>query len=187
VAATTRLTEWLATHTGKSLQAAEDYHSLPFLSVTRRLRDTRRLLTGQHRRRTLLRLRVFLIILAAILPYPKMDRIDGDCALTPMERAVIVTEIPGLISEVFKRGRRSREGRRPGWRNSTRHKLDTELQASAQEARRYRAEAERARALGGRRARRTVAFLQAGVAEENMNKITCRHRLGDTESHGSTE
>jgi hypothetical protein len=170
LAATTRLTEWLATHTGKSLQAAEDYHSLPFLRVTRRLRDTRRLLAGQHRRRTLLRLAAFLVILAGILLYPKMDRIDGDCALTPMERAVIVTEIPGLISQVLVREGDHVKAGDPVAKLDT-HKLETELQASAQEASRYRAEAERARALGDEGAA-TVAYLQAGVAEENMKKIT---------------
>ena len=170
LAATTRLTEWLATHTGKSLQAAEDYHSLPFLPITKRLRDTRRLLTGQRRRRTLIRLGVFLVILAAILLYPKMDRIDGDCALTPKERTVIATEIPGLIKEVLVREGDHVKAGQPVAKLDT-HKLETELQGSAQEALRYRAEAERARALGDEGAA-AVAFLQAGVAEGNVQKIT---------------
>jgi multidrug resistance efflux pump len=99
-----------------------------------------------------------------------MDRIDGDCSLTPMERAVIVTEIPGLISQVLVREGDHVKAGDPVAKLDT-HKLDTELQASAQEASRYRAEAERARALGDEGAA-TIAFLQASVAEENMKKIT---------------
>ena len=168
-ASATRLTEWLATHTGKSLHAAEDYHSLPFLSVTKRLRDTRRLLTGQKRRRSLLKLGVFLFILACVLFYPKMDRIDGDCALTPMKRTAIVAETPGRIERVLVReGDRVKAGD-PIAQLDTR-KLETDLETNAQERRRLNAEAERYRALGDEAAA-NVAFLQAAVADQNEKRI----------------
>ena len=168
-ASATRLTEWLATHTGKSLRAAEDYHSLPFLSVTKRLRDTRRLLTGQKRRRTLLKAGVFSGLLAALLLYPKMDRIDGDCALTPMHRTAIVAEVPGRIERVLVReGDHVKEGD-PIAQIDT-HKLDLDLEANRQERRRLNAEAERYRALGDEAAA-NVTSLQMAVADENEKKI----------------
>jgi multidrug resistance efflux pump len=167
---TTRLTEWLATHTGKQLLAAEDYHSLPFLAATKRIRDTRRLLTGHKRQRTLIRLGAFFFILLCVLFFPKMDNIEGDCGLTPMNRSAIVPEIPARIDRVLVReGDRVKAGD-PIAQLDTR-KLETELEANAQERRRYLAEAERARALGDEAAA-NVAFLQASVAEENEKKIT---------------
>jgi multidrug resistance efflux pump len=170
LASVTRLTEWLATHTGKTLQSAEDYHSLPFLSVTKRIRDARRRLTGQQRRRTLLKLGVFGAVLAAVLLFPKMDRIDGDCALTPMQRTAIVTEIPGRIERVLVReGSRVQAGE-PVAQLDTR-RLETELETNVQEKRRLYAEAERHRGLGDEGAA-NVAYLQARVAEENEKKVT---------------
>ena len=168
-ASATRLTEWLATHTGKSLRAAEDYHSLPFLSVTRRMRDTRRVLTGQKRRRTLLRAGIFFTLLAMLLLYPKMDRIDGDCALTPMNRTAIVAEIPGRIEHVWVReGDRVKAGDKIAQLDT--RKLVLELEANVQERRRFNAEAERYRALGDEAAA-NVAFLQVTVADANEKKI----------------
>ena len=169
LASTTRLTEWLATHTGKSLRAAEDYHSLPFLGVTKQLRDTRRLLTGQKRRRTLLKLGAFLTVLAVVLLYPKMDRIEGDCALTPMNRTAVVPEIPGRIDRVLVReGDHVKAGDTIAQLDT--RKLETELEATVQEQRRFNAEAERAQSLNDEAAA-NVARLQARVAEESQKKI----------------
>lgn len=169
LAANTRLTEWLATHTSKALHAAEDYHSLPFLSVTKRLRDTRRLLTGQKRRRSLLKLTVFLVLLFSVLFYPKMDRIDGDCALTPMKRTAIVAEIPGRIDKVMVREGDHVKAGDPIAQLDTR-KLETDLETNLQERRRLNAEAERYRALGDEAAA-NVAYLQAAVADQNEKRI----------------
>jgi multidrug resistance efflux pump len=87
-----------------------------------------------------------------------------------MARTVIVAEIPGLINQVLVREGDHVKAGDPVAKLDT-HKLDTELQASQQEARRYNAEAERARAMGDEAAA-NVAFLQASVAAENMNKIS---------------
>ena len=168
-ASATRLTEWLATHTGKSLRAAEDYHSLPFLSVTKRLRDTRRLLTGQKRRRTLMKAGIFFTLLAIVLLYPKMDRIDGDCALIPMNRTAIVTEIPGRIERVLVREGDHVKAGDPIAQLDT-HKLDIELETNIQERRRLNAEAERYRALGDEAAA-NVASIQMAVADATEKKI----------------
>ncbi|MEO7317670.1 MAG: HlyD family efflux transporter periplasmic adaptor subunit [Chthoniobacteraceae bacterium] len=168
-ASTTRLTEWLATHTGKSLQAAEDYHSLPFLAITKRMLATRRMLTGQKRRRSMLKIGIFSTILACVLLYPKMDRIDGDCVLTPMNRTAIVAEIPGRIERVLVReGDRVKAGDELA--HLDKRKLETELETNAQERRRLNAEAERYRALGDEAAA-NVAFLQAAVADQNEKRI----------------
>ena len=50
-----RMTEWITLHTGKSLQAAQEYSSLPGLAVTRRMRMTQHAITGRKRHRFWLR------------------------------------------------------------------------------------------------------------------------------------
>ena len=164
-----RVTEWLATHTSRSLKAAQDYHSLPFLRISRRIRDTRLLLTGPRRNRVLFRLGIIAVLLAAVAFYPKMDRVDGDCTLTPMKRSSIVPEVPGRVEKVLVR-----EGDRvakdaPIAQLETK-RLETELEANEQVRRSHVAEGDRARSLGDEAAAQ-VAFLQARVAEENEKKL----------------
>ena len=98
-----RLTEFLATHLGRVIVAAQDYQSLPFLAVTRRMRDAHLAVTGPHRRRVLLKTGVIAAILVCILLYPKLDTIDGNCGLQPIERSVVVPEVSGRIEKVFVR------------------------------------------------------------------------------------
>ncbi len=96
-----RLTEWLALHTGKSLIAAQDYRSIPFLAVTRRLRDAQHALTGRKRHRVLLRLGVLGAVLFLAAIYPKSNAVDGGCSVTPHVRAAVVPQIPGVVQKVF--------------------------------------------------------------------------------------
>ena len=96
-----RITEWMATHTGKSLRAAKDYETLPFATVGRRVRATRLALTGPKRGRNWFRLIVFGIILAAILFMPWMEGIDGNCSLKPQNHVVVVPEVPGRVEKIF--------------------------------------------------------------------------------------
>ena len=181
LAASTRLTEWIAGHTGKTIRAAEDYHSLPFLKVTKHLRDTRRRLTGHERRRTLMGWGIAAAIVLAISLFPKMDRLDGDCALIPMHRTAIVPEIPGRIERVLVReGDRVKAGD-PIAQLDTR-KLQTELETNAQEKRRLNAEAERYRGLGDEAAA-NVAFLQARVAEGNEKKLNADIEAATLRTH----
>ena len=80
--APTRVAEWLATHTSRSLQAAQDYKSLPFLAITSRLRDTRaRLMERQFLLKRLILgefdlndTHVFIPEEMPPLPVPKLDR-----------------------------------------------------------------------------------------------------------------
>jgi multidrug efflux pump subunit AcrA (membrane-fusion protein) len=167
--AATRIAEWLANHTSRSLQAAQDYQSLPLLKTGRRIRNARLALTGQHRRRTLVRLMVFLGIVAAILLYPKMDRVDGNCVLQPMQRAAIVPEIPGRVEKVFVREGTPVKKGDPIAQLDTR-RLETELEQNEQEKRRYYAESERQRGLGDEASAQS-AYLQARVSEENEKRL----------------
>jgi hypothetical protein len=96
-----RLSEFLATHTGRVLMAAEDHASLPFLGITRQMRDARHAVTGKHRGRVLLKAGLITAIVAGILLYPKMDTVEGNCGLSPMSRSAVVPEVPGRVEKVF--------------------------------------------------------------------------------------
>ncbi len=164
-----RVTEWLATHTGKQLRAAEDYHSMPFLFATKRLRATRAAFSGSKRRRTLTRLALWGGIAAAILLYPKNDLVEGNCALMPEHHNAIVAETPGRVEKVFvQEGSRVKKGD-PVAQLDTR-RLETELEAARKETARLEAESERYRG-GGDEASAQVATLQAASARENGKRL----------------
>lgn len=164
-----RVTEFLATHTGRSLQAAEEYHTLPFLGVARRVRGTKMLITGRKRNRFLAKLIGFGIIAAGVCIYPKMDRVDGNCALTPVHRNAVVAEVPGRIEKVVVReGDHVKKGDVIAQLDTRR--IETELATNEQEKQRLYADAERYRGLGDE-AGAQVSMLQARVMEQNEKKL----------------
>ena len=164
-----RITEWLANHTSRSLRAAQDYETLPFRRVASRLRGARLLLTGRNKRRSLVRLVSFATVIVAILLYPKMDRVEGDCSLLPMKRSAVVPEVPGRVERVLVREGAHVQKGAPIAQLDTR-RMETELATNEQEKRRLYAEAERHRGLGDEGSA-NVAYLSARVAEETEKKL----------------
>lgn len=166
-----RLADFLATHTSRSLQAAHDYESLPFLAVTRRLRDARLAVTGPRRGRTLFRTGVLLAVLAAILFYPRMDSVDGHCAVLPVVRSGVVAEVPGRVDKVLVRENQRLQKGDPIAQLDTR-RIETELAQSEQESLRLLAEAERLRGSAQPdEAGAQIAMLQARAAGQNTKKL----------------
>jgi biotin carboxyl carrier protein len=166
-----RLAEFLATHTSRALEAAHSYESLPFLAVTRRMRDAQLAVTGPRRARVLWRTFLILAILASILFYPRMDSVDGACAVLPVVRSGIVAEVPGRVDKVLVRENQRVKAGDPIAQLDTR-RLETELAQSEQERLRLLAEAERLR--GGPQpdeAGAQVALLQARAAEQSSKKL----------------
>lgn len=96
-----RLAEWIAGNTGRALKAALDHKELPFLFITRRLREGRRRLTGTQRARYLFKLIFWLAIIGGILFYPYQEEVESDCTLVPEKRILIVPEISGRVENVF--------------------------------------------------------------------------------------
>ena len=167
--AATRITEWLATHTGKCLLGADDYHSLPFLGVTKRLRQTRLLLTGSKRNRILLKTSIIGTVAVIALLYPKLERIDGNCSLVPMHRNAVVTEVAGRIEKVLvKEGERVKKNQVIAQLDTRR--IDTEIATNEQEKRRLQADSNRYSGLGDE-ASAQVAMLQMRVTEQNEKKL----------------
>jgi multidrug efflux pump subunit AcrA (membrane-fusion protein) len=159
-----RLTEFLAVHLGRIIVAAQDYQSLPFLAVTRRMRDAQLAVTGQHRRRVLLKTGAVVAIIVGILLYPKMDTVEGNCGLQPMDRSAVVPEVPGRIEKIYVReGTRVKKGEPIAQLDKFR--IETELSKLAQDKLRLENEAKRLSGQGDE-ASAQIAMLEARSAEQ---------------------
>ncbi|MGB8168849.1 MAG: HlyD family efflux transporter periplasmic adaptor subunit [Chthoniobacteraceae bacterium] len=159
-----RLTEFLASHLGRVIVAAQDYQSLPFLAVTRRMRDAQLAVTGPHRRKVLLKVAAVAAIIVAILLYPKVDTVEGNCGLQPMDRSSVVPEVPGRIEKVFVReGSRVKKGEPIAQLDKFR--FETELSKLAQDKLRLENEAKRLSGQGDE-ASAQIASLEARSAAE---------------------
>lgn len=159
-----RLAEFLSTHLSRVIVAAQDYQTLPFLAVTRRMRDAQLAVTGQHRRRVLVRLGITAAVLIGILLYPKMDTLDGNCGLQPMDRSAVVPEVAGRIAKVLVReGTQVKKG--DPIAQIDKFRIETELAKLAQDKQRLENEAKRLSGQGDE-ASAQVALLEARSAEQ---------------------
>jgi biotin carboxyl carrier protein len=164
-----RVTEWVATYSGRALAAARDYQTLPFLPVSQRVRGTRLLLTGKKRNRFLAKLGIFSTLLILILIWPFMRHVDGDCALQALNRAIVVPEISARIETVLvHEGDHVTKGQEIARLDTRRLKLD--LDGTEQEKLRYTTDADRVRALGDE-AGAQVSLLEAKVLEQQALKL----------------
>jgi len=165
-----RVTEWVATYSGRALAAAQDYQTLPFLPVSRRVRKTTLLLTGKMRNRFLFKLGVFgVIVLAILLPPWKQQHIDGDCAIQALNRAIVVPEISARIETILvHEGDHVTKGQELARLDTRRLQLD--LDATEQEKLRYAADADRVRAAGDEAAAQ-VSLLEVKVLDQQAKKL----------------
>lgn len=164
-----RIAEWIATHASRTLLAARDYETLPFLPVTRRMRATKLLLTSDRRNRFLLKSGIFAAIALVIAAWPAHVKVDGDCVLQSLNRAAIVPEVTARVESVFVREGDHVSKDQPIAQLDTR-RLKLEMETTEQEKLRYMADADRARALGDE-AGAQVSLLQVKVLDEQEKKI----------------
>jgi biotin carboxyl carrier protein len=166
---TQRMAEWLATHTSRSLQAAQDYKSLPLLPISRRYRDAKLALTGRRKGRYLFRTAVAAVILVGLALYPKLDQVDGNCVVMPVSRGIVVPEVGGLVERILVReGDHVAKGQPIAQLDKTR--VETMLEEARARRGQSVAESDRLRGLGDE-ASAQVASLQAKVAEQEEKKL----------------
>jgi len=164
-----RVTEWVATYSGRTLAAARDYQTLPFLPASQRVRGARLLLTGKRRNRILLKTGLVAAILLGFLLWPARRHVDGDCALQALNRAVVVPEIAARVETVLvHEGEHVVKGQEIARLDTRRLKLD--LDGTEQEKLRYAADADRVRA-GGDEAGAQVSMLEVKVLDEQAKKL----------------
>jgi hypothetical protein len=164
-----RVTEWVANYSGRTLAAARDYQTLPFLHAGRRVRGTRLLLMGKKRNRFLLKVAIISGLLCLLLLYPFKRHIDGDCTMQALDRAIVVPEISARIETILVReGDHVTRGQELARLDTRRLKL--ELDSTEQEALRYAADADRVRAAGDEAAAQ-VSLLEVKVLDQQAKKL----------------
>jgi hypothetical protein len=164
-----RVTEWVATYSGRALAAARDYQTLPFLHASRRVRGARLLLTGKKRNRFLLKAGIFAAIALGFLLWPARRHIDGDCTIEALDRAVVVPEISARIETILvHEGDHVAKGQELAQLDTRRLKLD--LDGTEQEKLRYAADADRVRAAGDE-AGAQVSMLEEKVLDQQAKKL----------------
>jgi hypothetical protein len=164
-----RVTEWVATYAGKTLAAARDYHTLPFLHAGQRVRGTRLLLMGKKRNRFLLKVGIIAGLICGILVWPFKRHIDGDCAIQALDRAFVVPEISARIETILvHEGDHVTKGQELARLDTRRLKL--ELDGTEQEELRYAADADRVRATGDEAAAQ-VSLLEVKVLDQQAKKL----------------
>jgi len=164
-----RVTEWVATYSGRALTAAHDYETLPFLPVSKRVRGARLLLTGKKRNRVLFKAGVFAVIALCVLLYPARRHVDGDCKIEALNRAIVVPEITGRIENVLVHEGEIVHAGDPLAVLDTR-RLKLELDGTQEEELRYTADADRVRA-GGDEAAAQVSMLEVKVLQQQAQKL----------------
>jgi hypothetical protein len=164
-----RVTEWVATFSGRSLAAARDYQTLPFIHVSRRVRSAHLLLTGKKRNRFFLKTGIFAGIVLIFLIWPAKRHIDGDCNIVALDRAIVVPEISARIETILvHEGDHVTKGQEIARLDTRRLKLD--LDATEQEMLRYSADADRVRAAGDEAAAQ-VSMLEVKVLDQQAQKL----------------
>lgn len=163
------LAQWLADLSGKALRAALVHESLPLSRTLARIGRWRLQAGGTRRRRALARTAVTALVLLAAALWPLPVKIEADCTLLPLQRALVTAEAPGRVEEV-----RVRTGDRvtPGQvvaRLDTR-RLQSELEGARQSRRRLEAEAERQRGQG-KEALARIAGLEAQAQAEQEKRL----------------
>jgi len=164
-----RVTEWVATYSGRALAAARDYQTLPFLPVTRRIRGAHLLLTGKKRNRVLFKAGVFAAIILIFLLWPGQRHVDGDCAIQALKRAIVVPEISARVETVLvHEGQYVEKGQELARLDTRRLKL--EMDGTEQEMLRYNADADRLRAANDE-AGAQVSLLEVNVLKQQALKL----------------
>jgi hypothetical protein len=164
-----RLAEWIGNNTGRSLRAGLDYGELPFLGVTRRLRDTRRKLLGTERSRHLFWWVFWLALIGGVLFFPWMVEVESDCTLVPEKRVKVVPEVPGRIEKVFVReGDQVKKGDKIAKLDTS--ALEAELLHSREDLAGANVEAEKYRGMNDP-ASEQIALTKVRAAEQRVKRL----------------
>ncbi|SKA80592.1 HlyD family secretion protein [Prosthecobacter debontii] len=161
------LAQWLADLTGRSLRAALVHQAIPFHRRLLQLGRWRQDVSATRKRRWLVKTLALTLLIGIAALWPLRVRVEADCTLLPLKRALVTAEAPGRIEEVLVH-----EGDRvtPGQiiaRLDTR-RLQSDLEAAVQTRKRLEAEATRQRGQG-KEALARMATLEA-QAQAEMEK-----------------
>lgn len=174
------LGQWLAAQTSKALKSALVHQSIPFSKWLLGVGRWRQQAGATRARRTWTRTLVIGSLLVVAGLWPIRVRIEGDCTLLPVKRALITAEAPGRVEQVAVReGDAVKTGQLLGKLDTKR--LETELEAAIQARLRLEAEAARQRGLG-KEALARIASLEAQAETEKENQLKLEISLAELKS-----
>lgn len=163
------LAQWLADLSGKALNAALVHQAMPFGKSLAKVGRWQHEVSATRKRRWFFKTALItgIVVIAAL--WPMKVKVEGDCTLLPVKRALITAEAPGRIEEVLVReGDKVARGQVIA-RLDTR-RLQSELDSTTQARKRLEAEAERQRGQG-KEALARIAFLDAQAQAETEKRL----------------
>lgn len=163
------MAQWLADLAGKALSAALAHHSAPMVATLTKLGHWGDDVTATKKRRWLLWLGLTAAIVLVGLVWPLKDKVEADCMLLPLQRALITAETPSRIEEVLVREGDHITKNQIVARLDTR-RLQSDLESAQQASKRLQAEAERQRGQG-KEALARIASIEAQAAEETEKRL----------------
>lgn len=164
-----RLAEWISGNCGKALKAAFDYHELPMLFASKRLREVKRGVTGSHRGRYLFKLIFWLALILGVLFFPWMEEVESDCTLVPEQRVKVVPEVSGRVEKVIAREGQNLKAGDPIAKLET-SAYDAELAHTREEAMAASAEVQKYRGLNDP-ASEQIAQTKVRSAEQKIKRL----------------
>ena len=163
------LSLWLADKAGKALIASRAHQSIPFSTALIKLHDARLALGQKKGKRLAIFWGCFLGFFMLVGLIPWKERAVGECSLLPSQRAVVVAETTGRLTEV-----NVREGTLVTADQSVAKldtlSLETNLEIARQERMRLDAEVRRFQSAGDM-GQYQVAWHQSRKASETENKL----------------
>lgn len=163
------LAQWLANLAGKSLAAALAHQNLPLSGPLSALGKWRTEMSGTRRRRWFFKAAFLAAIVAIAALWPMKVRVEADCSLLPVSRALITAESPGRIEKVLVReGETVKKGQLVARLESD--QLQSALDTVSQVRKRQETEASRQRGLG-KEALARIAALEADVEAEKERHL----------------
>lgn len=171
------LAQWLADLTGRALKAALVHQAIPFHRRLIRLGRWRQEVSATRKRRWLAKTLFFTVLLGFAALWPMKVRVEADCTLLPLKRALVTAEAPGRIEEILVReGDPVTEGQIIA-RLDTR-RLQSDLEAAVQTRKRSEAEAERQRGQG-KEALARIATLEVQAQAETEKRLRLEISLAE--------
>jgi len=163
------MAQWLADLSGKALNAALVHESVPFSKSLSKVGRWRHEATATRKRRWFFKTALVAAVFIITALWPMKVRVEGDCTLLPLQRALVTAEAPGRIEEVLVREGDKVTKSQIIARLDTR-RLQSELDSTTQARRRLEAEAERQRGQG-KEALARIATLEAQAQAEMEKRL----------------
>ncbi len=163
------MAQWLAGLSGKALNAALVHQAMPFAKSLSKLGRWQHETSATRKRRWVFRTAFIAALLVIAALWPMKIKVEGDCTLLPLKRALVTAEAAGRVQEIqVREGDHVTAGQVIATLDTAR--LQSELDSTIQSRKRLEAEAERQRGQG-KEAMARIASLEAQAQAEMEKRL----------------